>query len=115
MTRALDHAPAATPGTSSPGPGAPPATTITAEVTFRGLTSGQSATVVVSAAPTGQVLASAAFTPATDGTATRTLTVSGPPPAEPVIVVARGGSQQCRATLGAGAARPVVSCGPTAP
>ena len=67
------------------------------------------ATVVVSAAPTGQMLASAAFTPATDGTATRTLTVSGLPPAEPVIVVARGGSQQRSAAL------PVVSCGPTAP
>jgi hypothetical protein len=115
VTRALGHAPVTTAGTSSPSAGAPPAITITAEVTFRGLTSGQSATVVVSAAPTGQVLASAAFTPATDGTATRTLTVSGLPPAEPVIVVARGGSQQCRATLGAGSARPAVSCGPAGP
>jgi hypothetical protein len=115
VTRALGHAPVTTAGTSSPSAGAPPAITITAEVTFRGLTSGQSATVVVSAAPTGQVLASAAFTPATDGTATRTLTVSGLPPAEPVIVVARGGSQQCRATLGAGSAHPVVRCGPAAP
>ncbi len=101
VTRALDHATVTT--------------TITVQVTFRGLTSGQSATVVVSAAPTGQVLASAAFTPATDGTATRTLTVSGLPPAEPVIVAAEGGSQQCRATLGASPARPVVSCGPASP
>ena len=107
VTRALDNATATTPGT---GTG-----TITAEVTFRGLTSGQSATVMVSAAGSGQVLASAAITPATDGTATRTLTVSGLPPAEPVTVVARAASQQCRATLGPGSARPVVSCGPASP
>ena len=107
VTRALDNATATTPGTGT--------TTITAEVTFRGLTSGQSATVMVSAAGSGQVLASAAITPATDGTATRTLTVSGLPPAEPVTVVARGASQQCRATLGPGSARPVVSCGPASP
>jgi hypothetical protein len=70
---------------------------------------------MVSAADSGRVLASAAITPATDGTATRTLTVSGLPPAEPVTVVARGASQQCRATLGPGAARPVVTCGPASP
>lgn len=108
VTRALDNATVTTPGTGT-------TTTITAEVTFRGLTSGQSATVVVSAAGTGRVLASAAITPATDGTATRTLTVSGLSPAEPVTVVARGGSQQCRATLGAGSARPVVTCAPASP
>jgi hypothetical protein len=117
VTRALDNATVTTPRTgtgtgTSTGSGT---TTITAEVTFRGLTSGQSATVVVSAAGTGQVLASAAITPATDGTATRTLTVSGLSPAEPVTVVARGGSQQCRATLGAGSARPVVTCAPASP
>ena len=115
VTRALDHAAVTALGPSAQGTGAPPTTTITAEVTFRGLTSGQSATVVVSSATSGQVLASAAITPATDGTATRTLTVSGLPPAEPVIVVARGGSQQCRASLGAGSARPVVACGPASP
>jgi hypothetical protein len=111
VTRALDNATVTTPGTGT-GTGT---TTITAEVTFRGLTSGQSATVMVSAAGSGQVLASAAITPATDGTATRTLTVSGLPPAEPVTVVARGASQQCRATLGPGSARPVVTCGPAGP
>ncbi|MGH7732898.1 MAG: hypothetical protein ACREOE_04130 [Gemmatimonadales bacterium] len=120
VARVLDHAAATpgtgtTPGTSAAGTGAPPTITITAEVTFRGLTSGQSATVVVSAATSGQVLASAAITPATDGTATRTLTVSGLPPTVPVTVVARGGSQQCRATLGAGSARPTATCGPTTP
>jgi hypothetical protein len=112
VTRSLDHAPLTTAGTSTGGTGAPPSTTITAEVTFPGLTGGQSATVVVSAAGSGQVLASAAITPAASGTATRTLTVSGLPPAEAVIVVARGGSWQCRATLGAGSARPAVTCGP---
>jgi hypothetical protein len=49
------------------------------------------------------------------GPATRTLTVSGLPPGEPVTVMARGGSQQCRATLGAGSARPVITCGPASP
>ena len=102
-----------TPGTGTPGTGASPTATITAQVTFRGLTSGQSAIVVVSASATGQVLASAAITPSTNGTATRSLTVSGLPAAEPVTVVAQGGSQQCRASLGAGSARPVVTCVPT--
>ena len=111
VTRALDNATVTTPGAGA-GTGT---TTITAQVTFRGLTSGQSATVEVSAAGSGQVLASAAITPATDGTATRTLTVSGLPPGEPVVVMARGGSQQCRATLGAGSARPVITCGPASP
>jgi hypothetical protein len=115
VTRALDRPAVTALGPSAQGTGAPPTTTITVEVTFRGLTSGQSATVVVSSATSGQVLASAAITPATDGTATRTLTVSGLPSAEPVIVVARGGSQQCRASLGAGSARPVVACGPASP
>lgn len=113
VTRSLDNAARATagPGTAA----APPTSTIIAQVTFPGLTRGQSATMVVSAATSGQVLAAAAITPAADGTATRTLTVSGLPSAEPVIVVARGGSQQCRATLGAGSAHPTVTCGPTTP
>lgn len=103
-----------TPSTGTPSTGTQPTATITAQVTFRGLTSGQSAIVVVSSA-SGQVLASAAVTPSTDGTATRFLEVSGVPAAEPVTVTARGGSQRCRATLGAGSARPVVTCGPTGP
>ena len=102
-----------TSGTGTSGTGTGPTSTITAEVTFRGLTSGQSATVMMTAATTGQVLASAAITPATDGTATRTLTVSGLLPSVPVTVTARGGSQQCRATLGAGSAHPTVTCAPT--
>ena len=109
VTRTLDY-PAS--GAASPGTAAAPTATVTAEVTFRGLSGGQIATVVISAAASGQVLASAAITPVTDGTASRTLTVSGLPPTEPVIVAARGGSQHCRASLGAGSVPPVVACGP---
>ncbi len=117
VTRALNDATpgaGAAPGAGT-GPAAQPTSTITAEVTFPGLTSGQSATVVISAARTGQVLASAAITPATDGTATRTLTVSGLPPSVPVTVLAQGGSHQCRASLGAGSTRPTITCTPTSP
>ena len=99
------------------GPGAPPTSTITAEVTFPGLTSGQSATMVISAARTGQVLASAAITPATNGTATRTLTVSGLGPALPVTGAgARGGWPSNAGPPWAPArARPAITCTPTSP
>lgn len=112
VTRALNDAAlgGGTAGGAGAGPAAQPTSTITAEVTFPGLTSGQSATVVISAARTGQVLASAAITPAADGTATRTLTVSGLLPSVPVTVLAQAGPHQCRATLGAGSARPTITC-----
>jgi hypothetical protein len=109
VTRALDHAAPASPGAATP----PATATITAEVTFRGLTSKQTASVTVTATATGQVLASATVTPATDGTATRTLTVTGLPATEAVTVRARGGTEQCRSSLGAGSAAPTLSCGPT--
>jgi hypothetical protein len=109
VTRALDNVTVTTPGS---GTGT---TAITAEVTFRGLTSGQSATVEVSAAGSGQVLAQHRDHAGhrrhdhPDGHGQR------PAPGEPVIVVARGGSQQCRATLGADSGRPVITCGPASP
>jgi hypothetical protein len=107
VTRALDHA-----APVSPGAATPPATaTVTAAVTFRGLTSGQTASVTVKATATGQVLASATVTPATDGTATRTLTVTGLPATGAVTVLARGGTEQCRSSLGTGSAAPALSCG----
>jgi hypothetical protein len=84
---------------------------ITAEVTFRGLTSGQTASMTVTATYTGQVLATATVTPATDGTATRTLTVTGVPMTEAVTVLARGGTEQCRSSLDTGSAPPTLTCG----
>ena len=105
VTRALDHAAPVSATATTPA-----TATITAEVTFRGLTSGQTASVTVRATATGQVLASATVTPATDGTATRTLTVTGLPATEPVTVLARGGTEQCRSSLGTGSAPPALSC-----
>ena len=107
VTRALDHAAPASPGAATP----PATATVTADVTFRGLTSGQTASVTVTATATGQVLASATVTPATDGTATRTLTVTGLPATEAVTVLARGGTEQCRSSLGTGSAPPTLTCG----
>ncbi len=107
VTRALDHAAPVSSGVTTPA-----TATVTAAVTFRGLTSGQSASVTVKATSTGQVLASATVTPGTDGTATRTLTITGLPATEPVTVLARGGTEQCRSTLGTGPAPPTLSCGP---
>ncbi len=108
VTRTLDH-----PLPTVPAPAA--TATVTVEVTFRGLGGGQSASIVVTAPAAGQVLATATVTPATDGTASRTLTITGVRAAEPITVVARGGSEQCRARLGAGPGRPVLACGPASP
>ena len=108
VTRALNAAPF----TATTATQVTAAATVTAEVTFRGLTSGQTASVMVTATYTGQVLASATVTPATDGTATRTLTVTGLPANEAVTVLARGGTEQCRSMLGRGSALPTLTCGP---
>jgi len=106
VTRALNAAP------FSPAANQVIATgTVTAEVTFRGLTSGQTASVTVTATYTHQVLATATVTPATDGTATRTLTVTGVPMTEAITVLARGGTEQCRSALGRGSAPPTLTCG----
>ncbi len=106
VTRALTAAPASATATQVMATG-----TVTAEVTFRGLTSGQTASVTVTATDTGQVLATATVTPATDGTATRTLAVTGVPMTQAITVRARGGTEQCRSSLGTGSAAPTLSCG----
>jgi len=105
VTRALNAAPANPLATQVVATG-----TVTAEVTFRGLTSGQTASVTVTATYTHQVLATATVTPATDGTATRTLTVTGVPMTEAITVLARAGTEQCRSMLGRGSAPPTLSC-----
>jgi len=79
----------------------PPATsTLTADVTFRGLDAGQvaSATVTVD----GVVVAVAAFGPGPDGTATRTLSVGQVPAGGVVVVDSRAGDTACTATLAPG-------------
>ena len=70
---------------------------MTVHVTFPGLDTGQAATVVATTA--GRVLARAAATPGSDGTATVTLTIGHLTPAEPVTVTARAPHQTCQATL----------------
>jgi hypothetical protein len=107
VTRALDRPTATLAG--------PATSTITADVTFRGLSGGQGASITVTAAGSPQVLASAAVTAGPDGTASRALTVTGVPAAEPVVVAARAGTEQCRARLSAGPVRPVITCGTAGP
>jgi hypothetical protein len=73
--------------------------TVTVEVTFRDLDPGTVATVRVTAA--GRVVATAAFTPATDGTATRTVTADRLNPGAAVTVDATADRTTCTATSAA--------------
>ncbi|TQN42910.1 hypothetical protein FHU33_2321 [Blastococcus colisei] len=89
--------------------------TVTAEVAFRSPDPDAGATVTVTADGGGGpvMLAHAALTPAVEGTASRTLTVSGVPEGATVDVTAVGGGRQCRATWETSDDdRPVVTCGP---
>jgi hypothetical protein len=71
--------------------------TITFEVTYRGLNPGQVANTTISTA--AQLLAQAAFTPGTDGTASRTLTVDHVPTDAQVTIETTAGAHTCIATL----------------
>jgi hypothetical protein len=82
--------------------------TVTVQVTFPGLDTGQAATVVATTA--GRILARAAATPGSDGTATVTLTLSHLTPKQPVIVTARAPHQPCQATLVPARIQPVLTC-----
>ena len=88
---------------ASPGTGQ-----ITVTVGFRGLRPGQAATVTVTSA--GRMLARAVATPASDGTATVSLTATRPAAGQPVVVVARDPGQSCQATLPSGSVPPAVTC-----
>lgn len=92
----------------------PDGATVTVDVAFRGPTEASTVTVVVTATIVGEatVLARAALTPGLDGTASRSLTVSGVPEGATVEVAANGGRRRCDAAwdLG-GAAPPAVTCG----
>ena len=68
---------------------------MTVHVTFPGLDTEQAADVV--AITEGRVLARAAATPGSDGTATVTLTVGHLTPAQPVTVTVRAPHQTCQA------------------
>ena len=70
---------------------------------------------MISVATSGEVLATAAITPATDGTATRTLTVSGLPPAEPVTVVAQAAPSRAGPPWEPAPPAAVVACAPDSP
>jgi hypothetical protein len=103
VTRTIDPAGAPVPGPPAPGapqPGASGTSTVTVEVTFRGLDDGQvaSATVTVD----GAVVAEARFSPGPDGTAVRTLTVAKVPAGGVAVVEAWAGGSVCTATLGPG-------------
>lgn len=82
--------------------------TITVEVTFRGLDAGQVATVRI--ITRGRVLSEAAFTAGTDGAATRSLVADKVGIREHVTVDAVAGQQQCHATLASGLATAQLAC-----
>jgi len=100
------------PTASSAGSGANSATaatnTITVEVTFRGLDTGQVATVRITTR--GRVLSEAAFTAGADGAATRSLVADKVGIREHVTVDAVAGQQQCHATLASGLATVQMVC-----
>jgi len=84
--------------------------TLTVAVTFRGLTAGQAATIVITTAAASHILASAAVTPAPDGTAASTLTVNRVAAASQVTISVTAGHQHCQATLDAAEGQPALTC-----
>ena len=81
---------------------------VTVHVTFPGLDTEQAADVV--AITEGRVLARAAATPGSDGTATVTLTVGHLTPAQPVTVTVRAPHQTCQAALIPDRIQPTLTC-----
>jgi hypothetical protein len=85
---------------------------VTAEVAFGSPDLDQTATVSITA-DGGAVLAKAALSPAVEGIASRTLTVTGVPEDATIAVTAVGGRRRCAATWEiARSDLPVVTCGP---
>lgn len=82
--------------TSSPAT-TPATSTLTIEAAFRGLDPSQIASTTVTV--NGTILATAAFGPAPDGTATRTLTLDHIATNAIAVVDARAGKTTCTATL----------------
>ncbi|WP_433784641.1 hypothetical protein ACQPX6_00240 [Actinomycetospora sp. CA-101289] len=80
---------------------------VAVDVTFRGVRPGQVATATVSV--DGHEAARAAFGPAPDGTATRTLTLTGVPPGAAVTITSQAPGSTCGATAAPGGA-PSVTC-----
>ena len=85
-------------------------TSVTVDVTFPGLSTGQTATVTLTALGTNRVLARAAATPGPDGTAKISLTAGHIPGAERITMDAAGGVQRCRATFDPAQSRPSLTC-----
>jgi hypothetical protein len=81
---------------------------VTVHVTFPGLDAGQAATVVATTA--GRILARAAATPGSDGTATVTLTIGHLTPTQPITVTARAPHQTCLAALVPARIQPALTC-----
>jgi hypothetical protein len=86
---------------------------LTVDATFRGLAEDTTATILVTIDRSDGmlVLARAALTPGTDGTASRTLTVASVPADAVIVATATGGGRRCRSGLDvAGTTPPVVRC-----
>ncbi len=82
---------------------------VTAEVTFRGLDPGATATVTIRSGR--GLLAQAAFTAGPDGTAARILTAQNVPAIDTVMVDAAGDSWTCTSRLVSGMSDIALTCG----
>jgi hypothetical protein len=83
---------------------------VTVTVTFRGLSPGQAASAALTTP--GRVLTRVFATPATDGTATITLTAGHLTSGQPITLTTRTPAQACQATLPAGPGQPTLTCQP---
>jgi hypothetical protein len=87
--------------------------TLNVEVTFRGMTATDTATLTVTGSPpvSSAVLARAAMTPSIDGTATRTITIANISPQTTINITAKSNHQHCHTRLDLTASSPPrVAC-----
>jgi hypothetical protein len=84
--------------------------TVTAQVTFHDVPPGQAATITITTPGIAQDLGQATATPAPDGTAATSLTISHLLAGRPVIIIARATGQLCQTTINAAKGAPSLSC-----
>jgi hypothetical protein len=97
LTTGVDQPTLAVTRTTNSPPTTPATSKLTINATFRGLNADQVASTTVTV--DGTILATAAFGPAPDGTATQTLTLDQIPINAEAVVDARGGNTTCTASL----------------
>ena len=84
--------------------------TVTVQVTFHGVPPGQPATVTITTPGTAHDLGTAVATPAPDGTAVTSLTLSHLTAGRPVTITARAIGQICQTTINPANSAPILTC-----